>query len=947
MRLGRSISCLLLAGALALAASAQSPSGPEQETCTDLSGKVALPCPGQSSVPTIAPGSAQGQEPGPAPRKEATQQRASERKAKAKTKTKPQAKKRRAEEAGRDAATSGEEVGATSLNGVPINEPEPPSGVVVAGPAVAPKSAAPTSLNRAPIDVKDSRAAIPDANAGPATVNAGASVSLRRLPLSLLQDQKDIWLSPLRARLQDVQWLAPLLGATAITIAADRSIERELPTSPKFIKRSKDFSNYGAAAFAAATGGAYVWSRLTGNEHMRETAVLSGEAAVDTLGLTYAIKSITRRDRPLEGNGTGRFWSSGDSFPSEHAAAAWSIATVFAHQYPGPITTLLAYGGAGAITAARVTGGQHFASDALVGSALGWLVARQVLHNQHERVDNSRFGTFERSAARESPRDPANMGSPYVPLDNWVYPAMDRLAALGYVRTSFAGLRPWTRMECVRLLDEAADQVQSEAGQSNNEAVRLVQSLQMEFALDAERSAGAANLGAGVDSIYARVTGISGPSLTEGFHFGQTVINDYGRPYEQGANFVGGITAHAEAGPLVVYVRGEYQHAPFAPPLPETARNAIYHQEFPVPMPPATPFAEINRFRLVEGYVGLQISNWQLSFGRQSQLWGPGSGGALMFSNNAEPIAMVRLDRVKPFRLPSIFGLLGPVRTQYFFGQLEGHHFIGIVNGVIGSYDQPLSRQPYISGEKFSFEPTPNFQFGVSVTDIISGGNVPLTAHTFFNGVLSRSTAVSGTANDPGDRRAGVDWSYRLPGLRNWVTFYGDAFTDDEYSPLAYPDRSAIRAGIYLPRLPKINKLDFRAEGVFTDVPAGGNLGHGFFYSNGRYRDGYTNDGNLIGSWIGREGQGAQAWSSYHFSPRSSIEVGYRHEKVSKQFVGGGTLYDVSASADLLLRRDLSLRSLVQYERWTFPALSALPQSNLTASFQLTYHGLKLRTSPR
>ena len=31
----------------------------------------------------------------------------------------------------------------------------------------------------------------------------------------------------------------------------------------------------------------------------------------------------------------------------------------------------------------------------------------------------------------EDQRDRRNMGSPFVPLDSWVYPALERLAALG------------------------------------------------------------------------------------------------------------------------------------------------------------------------------------------------------------------------------------------------------------------------------------------------------------------------------------------------------------------------------------------------------------------------------------------------------------------------------------------------------------------------------------
>src|SRR5580700_8896163 len=59
-------------------------------------------------------------------------------------------------------------------------------------------------------------------------------------------------------------------------------------------------------------------------------------------------------------------------------------------------------------------------------------------------------------------RSVGNMASTYVPLDSWVYPAFDRLAALGYVQTAFVALRPWTRMECARLLEETSDRTADE-----------------------------------------------------------------------------------------------------------------------------------------------------------------------------------------------------------------------------------------------------------------------------------------------------------------------------------------------------------------------------------------------------------------------------------------------------------------------------------------------------
>src|ERR1700748_738226 len=49
--------------------------------------------------------------------------------------------------------------------------------------------------------------------------------------------------------------------------------------------------------------------------------------------------------------------------------------------------------------------------------------------------------------------------STYVPLDNWVYPALDRLNSLGYLDSAFFGLRPWTRLSIVHMLQQTADKI--------------------------------------------------------------------------------------------------------------------------------------------------------------------------------------------------------------------------------------------------------------------------------------------------------------------------------------------------------------------------------------------------------------------------------------------------------------------------------------------------------
>ena len=111
---------------------------------------------------------------------------------------------------------------------------------------------------------------------------------------------------------------------------------------------------------------------------------LAGEAALNSLVTVEALKYSFRRERPYQGNGSGSFFSGGTSFPSEHSAAAWSIAGVIAHEYPGTLPKLFAYGMASAVSFSRVHARQHFPSDVLVGGVLGYLVAQNIYSRRHD-----------------------------------------------------------------------------------------------------------------------------------------------------------------------------------------------------------------------------------------------------------------------------------------------------------------------------------------------------------------------------------------------------------------------------------------------------------------------------------------------------------------------------------------------------------------------------------
>jgi Capsule assembly protein Wzi/PAP2 superfamily len=771
------------------------------------------------------------------------------------------------------------------------------------------------------------------------------SVGLHLLK-NIAEDQKAVWIGPKNLRWVDADWLVPLGGAAAAMFATDTEYSKHLSNSPNRIKYSKDVSNYGIAAMVGLGGGLYVLGHMTHDDHKIETGILAGEAAIDSLVPVYAMKYAFGRERPLQDNYRGQFGQGGVSFPSEHAAAAWSIASVIAHEYPGPLTSMLVYGLASAVSASRITAKQHFPSDVLVGSAIGWLEGMYVYRKHHDpRIGGGDWETYAESQdGRE--RSAGNIASPYVPLDSWIYPAMERLAGLGLLQDEFMGLRPWTRRECARMVGEAADQ-QSDGADENTETSRLIEALQREFRLEMEAAGGDSTGTFRLESLYSRTEHISGMPLTDGYTFAQTQINDFGRPYGQGWSTINGFSTYGTRGRWVAYVRAEEQTAPSVPALSLATRQIVQQVDLYPQLPPGTAQPSTSNLSLLDAYVGVMESNWLISFGKQSLLWGPGDGGSLTLSENSAPINMFRINRATPLKLPSILGWLGPLRTEFFFGQLAGTDFVFAPSGFVGQFGQSLSPQPFIHGQKLSFRPTRNLEFGFFRTTIYGGPGYPLNAHTFLRSLFSSAneavTATGGSPIKPGNRTAGLDINYRLPGLRNFVTLYLDGYTDDQFSPIAYVDRSAWRGGLYFSQLPRLHKLDLRVEGVYTDNPIGGNVGHGFYYFNFTWRSGYTNNGNLIGSWIGREGQGAQAWSNYWFTARNRLQFNFRHQKVSQEFIpGGGTLTDVGTRADYWVRTSLSLSATVQYERWLFPVVQPNAQRNVGASVEILFQPQKL-----
>jgi hypothetical protein len=547
----------------------------------------------------------------------------------------------------------------------------------------------------------------------------------------------------------------------------------------------------------------------------------------------------------------------------------------------------------------------------------------------------------------------SSLGSPYVPMDSWVYPALDRLHSMGYLDTAFMGLRPWTRLSIAHMLQATADKI---SDSPNDEARGIYLALVDEFQSDQGADYGERTAYANFDSVYTDLRGITSTPLNDSYHLGQTIANDYGRPFQQGFNDYTGFSARAQAGRFSLYFRGEYQHAPSAAGYSLAMATYLSQNIDSIPLAtnpvqatiPLGPIETADYFRVVEASVSYHLLGHEVSFGKNDQWLSPALGGSMSWSTNAEAPYAFEINRVEPLRVPLLSRVTGPFRYEFFVGSLKGHTY---------------PNDPWVHMEKISLKPTRDLEFGFERT-VIWGGKghpcldpstgvitpctEPITLHTFLKSFFSFeavSEPVKFSRNDPGARFGSFDFDYRLPFARNWLTLYSDSIVHDDVSPISAPRRAGVRPGIYLSHFPAFTHLDLRVEGVSTDPVSDEDANGNFLYYETVQRQGPTNKGFLFSDAIGRDAKGGQAWLTYHLSPSEDAQFSYRDVKVDQKFIPSGTTQnDYQFAVRKRFLKEFEARGWVQSERWVAPFYKPGVQNDTAVQAQITWFPEKQKT---
>ena len=202
-------------------------------------------------------------------------------------------------------------------------------------------------------------------------------------------------------------WVAGgfVLGTIAM-FPLDKHLARKLQDSTIQANR---FFHHSATAVRTVTesawyigGGLYLVGRLSGNREMADLGLHGSEAVAVGLGLVTIGKAIAGRARPrvdVDDPGhfvVGKVWSHEEfrSFPSGHTVMAFSAAAAVtaetARFWPKQkwlIGTLM-YGGAALTGASRMYNNAHWASDVLMGAAIGTFSGTKIVKYHHSHPGN-------------------------------------------------------------------------------------------------------------------------------------------------------------------------------------------------------------------------------------------------------------------------------------------------------------------------------------------------------------------------------------------------------------------------------------------------------------------------------------------------------------------------------------------------------------------------------
>jgi membrane-associated phospholipid phosphatase len=207
---------------------------------------------------------------------------------------------------------------------------------------------------------------------------------------------------------RDAMLAAGFVGLTVAMLPVDRHfaslIQKEDLQGNKTIDRVARDIEYIAAPGAFIIGGSiYLFGRSSSHKDLADLGWHGTEAVILATGITTVLKGTLGRARPYVSADTnphdfkfgGGFSNdSRQSFPSGHSTTAFAVASAVTSEVRRTmpeklwIVAPLMYGGATLVGVSRMYHNNHWASDVVLGAAIGTFSGLKVVRYSHAHPDN-------------------------------------------------------------------------------------------------------------------------------------------------------------------------------------------------------------------------------------------------------------------------------------------------------------------------------------------------------------------------------------------------------------------------------------------------------------------------------------------------------------------------------------------------------------------------------
>lgn len=205
-----------------------------------------------------------------------------------------------------------------------------------------------------------------------------------------VEDGVRIGAAPVWWKKKDWLRLGVLIAGTGVLVWQDDEIRE---TFQKNRGRTTDdladiFRPFGAANYVQpALLGTFAISTIAKEKKLQALMVDGWEASQFALAVSGLLKLASGRARPFEEKGAWhrKGFTRHSSFPSGHTTQAFVLATAISEHYPKWWVQVTVYGFAAGVAFSRINDDVHFASDVLVGAALGTAVTKTIFKRNEAR----------------------------------------------------------------------------------------------------------------------------------------------------------------------------------------------------------------------------------------------------------------------------------------------------------------------------------------------------------------------------------------------------------------------------------------------------------------------------------------------------------------------------------------------------------------------------------